>query len=356
MSVEKIYQKLYFGLCVFITILLTLWCVYEYLLDSEVSNVMLRQFNETPEDIQPSITLCDGDPFLNSKFSGQVLDEETFLVNYRNYIIGQEFNDLTNSISKFQNTDYDDVSSSLSDVLEQFSLEVLLDVDATFSVEYQLKENSLVAAENFSRYLTYPNFNTGMISTLKSLEHINVYISARNGNYKCYTFDIPWIKRIPIRRVTIEINAATASDASGIIDLGRYYVKLTYPNQTLQFPRGKRIYLNTHSRFGNCYRFKVTTGAMEVYHRRDKSEKRCNMDWKQQDQKFMNYIIEKSGCNPKHWNIHSAYDYCYEARGCAFQTKYLKLEFHLDKAMFYKEISEVKAYTFQSLIGNAGKI
>ena len=182
MSFEKIYQKLYFGLCVFITILLTLWCVYEYLLDSEVSIVMLRQFNETPDDIQPSITLCDGDPFQNSKFSGQVLDEETFLVNYRDYIMGQEFNYLTKSISKFQNTDYDDVSSSLSDVLEQFSLEVLLDVDAIFSVEYQPKENSFVAAENFSRYLTFPNFNTGMISTLKSLERINVYISERNDS------------------------------------------------------------------------------------------------------------------------------------------------------------------------------
>ena len=190
----------------------------------------------------------------------------------------------------------------------------------------------------------------------------------------------------------MKINATVASDASGNIDLGRYYVKLTYPNQTLQFPRGKRIYLNTHSPFGNCYRFKVITGAMEVYYRRDKSEKRCNKDWKQQDRKFMNYVIEKSGCNPKHWKIQSSYEYCNstkqyqmvterfheigafmppcrsiellstETKGvdagfrCPPRTKYLKLEFQLDKEMFYKEISEVKAYSFQSLIGNAGKI
>ena len=88
----------YFGLFVLITIQFSLWCVYEYLLDSEVSNIRLRQLNETPEDIQPSITLCDGDPFQNSKFSGQVLNEEKFLVSYRNHIIGQDFHYLNELI------------------------------------------------------------------------------------------------------------------------------------------------------------------------------------------------------------------------------------------------------------------
>ena len=41
---------------------------------------------------------------------------------------------------------------------------------------------------------------------------------------------------------------------------------------------------------------------------------------------------------------------------CPPGTKYLKLEFQLDKEMFYKEITEVKAYTLQSLIGNAGTL
>ena len=393
MSFENTYQKLYFGICVFVTIVLTVWCVYEYTLDSEVSNIMLRQLHERPDDIQPSITLCDEDPFKMTKFSGKGLGDEQFLKSYRNYIIGQEFFDFTELIPKIQSTDYDDISTGLSDILEHFSLEVLSSMETTFSVDYDLVENSLVAKQNISRYLTIESLNVGMISKLKSLETIPVYISTRNGNHKCFTFDIPWIKGIPIKLVKLEMNATEAAGNSGNIDLARYYVMLTYPNQTLQASRGKRIYLNTHDRRGTCYRFKVTTGAMEVYHRRDKSEERCNVDWKQQDEKFMNYIIEKSGCNPKHWKIQSNYQYCNstkqyqmitkrfheigafmppcrsiellstETKGvdagwlrCPPGTKYLKLEFQLDKEMFYKEITEVKAYTLQSLIGNAGTL
>ena len=213
---------------------------------------MLRQLHERPDDIQPSITLCDEDPFKMTKFSGKGLGDEQFLKSYCNYIIGQELFDFTELIPQIQSTDYDDISTGLSDILEHFSLEVLSSMDTTFSVDYDLVENSLVSKQNISRYLTIESLNVGMISKLKSLENIPVYISTRKGNHKCFTFDIPWIKGIPIKLVKLEMNATEAAGNSGNIDLARYYVMLTYPKQTLQASRGKRIYLNTHDRRGTC--------------------------------------------------------------------------------------------------------
>ena len=74
---EKLHQ-LYRGVCVFVSIVLTGWCVYEYLVDPEVSSIHLRKFHARPDDIHPSITLCDKNLF--SMYSGNKLDDYQDLI------------------------------------------------------------------------------------------------------------------------------------------------------------------------------------------------------------------------------------------------------------------------------------
>ena len=57
------YTQTYYVLCAFVAIALTSWCIHEYHLDKDVSNIMLRKFHDTEDDIHPSITLCRKDPF-----------------------------------------------------------------------------------------------------------------------------------------------------------------------------------------------------------------------------------------------------------------------------------------------------
>ena len=381
------YERVYFGVCVFVTIVLTLWCVYEYMLDPEVSNIRLRKFHETLDDLQPSITLCVKDP-LEINRSLIRTHFVKLLDLYQKYMGGRpgEYDFDDKLLSELQKLDYDNVTSSLSDILSLFSVYFLSNIDEAVTADYSVKEEFLVANEMNKVYEDYPQL------TKKSLEQIPIYISARNDIFKCYTFDIPWIQGVSIKKIEIEMNATFASMGDSRIALGKYFLLLTYPNQTLQVPPGKRIELNKHDQIADCYSFKLKTGAMEVYHRRDKSEKRCNINWKNHDHMFMNYVIEKSGCNPKHWNIKSNLDYCnsseqhqtirrnfmkigafmppcrsielfsIETDGhnpgwrCPRNNPYFKLRIYLDKEMFYKEISEVKAYTFQSLIGNSGNL
>ena len=104
----------------------------------------------------------------------------------------------------------------------------------------------------------------------------------------------------------------------------------------------------------------------------------------------MNHIIENVGCNPKHWYTLSKLGYCKTTNQykkveekifetgfymppcrsietlptttfgrdpgwrCPLNGRHLDISFDLDKERFYKEISVVSGYTFQSLIGTAG--
>ena len=71
-------------------ILVRLW-VY---LDKDVSNIMLRKFHETEDDIHPSITLCRKDPFdyyLKSTIvDNDEREQNDILLLYANFISGVE--------------------------------------------------------------------------------------------------------------------------------------------------------------------------------------------------------------------------------------------------------------------------
>ena len=147
--------------------------------------------------------------------------------------------------------------------------------------------------KDLRKQIIFPDFNL--------LKHIPIHTSARTAKFKCFTFDVPMIPSVIVRRVMINMNETFASQTTGNIDLGQYYAMLTYPNQTIQVPRGKQILLNKYDLKSVCYKFEVTVGTMEVFRRKDKYEKRCNSNWKNQDQ-IWDHVIEKVGCSPKHWN------------------------------------------------------
>ena len=141
---------------------------------------------------------------------------------------------------------------------------------------------------------------------------------------------------------------------------------------------------------------------MEVIQARDKEEKRCNQNWKNQDEYDLRNIMERIGCNPKFWKIPSNLPYCsnntqYESAltelkrkvglmpPCKGIEKLAQTSFETDdgvdclreksgksqkspsgsrmmlrvwffKETMYKEIVLVRSFTLQGLIGNAGKL
>ena len=386
MSDNSIYLQIFRGFCSVIAIALTSWCFYEYELDNDISDISLRRFHETPDDIHPSITLCRKDPFqYYKKFTnpnGKIKRNNNIILRYISFIRGDDSIKRLNSSIQEQllNMSYDSLTVRLEDVVKEFSISYPVNLDDTYKTFFNARDNTLIMNKNDSerpKDTEWENFTT--------FDHITTYISARHGNCKCFTFDIPVIKAVDIRTIHIQFQ-----DSSADIELGLYYIMLTYPNQTLQVSRGNQIHLDQYIKNTkpNCYKFEVFVGTMEVFRRRNKPKQRCNEDWRHHDQKQLYYIANKVGCIPKHWNTPSHLSNCSSVedhnkinqllfrkdsyippcrsieglskitKGTDLEwrchKKYLEMQFHLDEERFYKEISVVRAYTFQSLIGNAG--
>jgi hypothetical protein len=129
-----------------------------------------------------------------------------------------------------------------------------------------------------------------------------------------------------------------------------------------------------------------------VLRRRDKRNERCNDDWQHHDEKQLRAVFEKVGCNPRHWKIPSTLPNCsttkqysdfndeFNKRNENFMAPcrsieklakekvgtipnpvtcrktWLDLKVYLDAETYYEEVILLPAYTFQSLVGNSGRI
>ena len=57
-SIGKASSMLFHALCIFATMGLVFWCIAEYSLDRDFTEIKFRKFQETPDDIYPSLTIC----------------------------------------------------------------------------------------------------------------------------------------------------------------------------------------------------------------------------------------------------------------------------------------------------------
>ena len=120
--------------CILATIALTSWCIYEYHLDKDVSNIMLRKFHESDDDIHPSITLCDKDPFDYYKKSTVVDQDERrrneMELRYSSFILGYEYSkEYSSDVQELNDIDYDNISVRLEDVINEVYISYPFNLD-----------------------------------------------------------------------------------------------------------------------------------------------------------------------------------------------------------------------------------
>ena len=151
-----LFHRVYHALCVVITIVLTSWCIYEYQLDGDVTNISLRKYHETNDDFYPSITLCDKDPFRIHRCTGDVAwcenkhseKELEVIENYKSYVLGQKRNFDDKTIKALENIDYDNETIGLSDFMSEISISILSETNENIPVTYSAIGNSLVIKED----------------------------------------------------------------------------------------------------------------------------------------------------------------------------------------------------------------
>ena len=378
-------RQIFHVVCILSAIILTCWCIHEFRKDSDVTEVEFKEFHKTTDDIYPSITFCLKKHlmFKDEKLANYNLT----ITEYKEFLRGKKqisgwlFNKKLWD-SKLTNIDYDEVTLSIKDIM---------DTTNALTIRF-LNNNDEIGDRTYWNMKNDQIVQTfGTLDEYKTIESINSYVSARQPNYKCFTFDIPIFLNKLIEQIVIYINGSLFQD--GICwDCDEFFATLHYPGQFIRVPRGNRLSLKSLLKAPtSCYELETSVGSLEVLKRRDKTNQRCNTNWRTHDDQVLKDIIREVQCKPNHWKIESDLKNCtkyeeYRAADNAFnsmkesmppcrsieklskytyeidsQNKYgclysqLRLRFLVDKETLYKQLSLVQSYTVQSLVGNAGK-
>jgi hypothetical protein len=388
-DVRKVYfGRVYHGICIGVVIILIFWCIREFRYDKDVTDVEFKEFHKTSDDIYPSITFCRKWPFILEKLAKY--DRDLTITEYKEFLRGKPtvsgfFLNKKKWDPNWLNIDYDDVTLSLEDVLSKdrgISIHFMTNNDEQIDLTYwNIENNSVVQTHGTSK--KYQN-----------VKFINTYVSARQPQYKCFTFDIPVFKGKLIEQVNININGSIFSDGLICWKCKNFFVKFHYPGQFIRAPRGNMVTFKSQMETSTpCYELETFIGSLEVLKRRDKPNQGCNKMWRKHDLYILKDIMTGVKCKPNHWKIDSDLKSCstykeYEAIENAFNekkgsmppcrsleklSKYtyetdfrntsdclssnreLVLKFMLDRETLYKELILVRSYNLQSLVGNAGK-
>ena len=402
-SKDKCTLKLYRGLCLLTAIILVSWCIYEYSLDRDVTEIKLQKFHESEDDLYPSITICNKSPFYRIKYLNHIkntsiislqdpnsIEEPGIIKAFNNFINGdgQALRNngllLKNSYTKLMRSllelDYDKMTVGIDDLISKFEITIPVNIQKVDSLVYNMTTD----------YFELNELESLLSQSYDEFKVLKTYVSARFSNYKCFSLDIPIRKQVQVRKIALHLNASVFPFG---LSPTQFYFTLTYPKQFMHASQGKQIRIPPGNR-ARCYKFEVFVGSMKVFRRRDRSISRCNIDWRHHDEQQLKHIFDQVGCNPKHWKIESHLPHCttpeqflelnYQLqkkdgymppcrsieklskrtlgkemwREClsSRSKSYLDLQFYLDEESFYEEVILSPAYSLQNLVGNSGKI
>ena len=386
-------HQMYHMTCVLATLGLVSWCYYEYSLNEDTTQIHNREFHKTPDDIYPSTTICLNSPFKEEKL--QEFDPDLTTQKFAQFLMGfppSEYNEETRTLEygvwnkSWIDIDYDYVSYQLADLITWIGVNLLHNDQNILHLSFSVENDTLTRSELAS----------GNIAEMEA------FVSERASYYKCFTFGLPFIQGINVNNMIINFNASIFPYGDIRPKEDDFEITFGYPHQLIQSKSKNVVFYDRKVSKTSCYLLDTAIGSMEVIRARDKEEKRCNQNWKNQDEDDLRNIMERIGCNPKFWKVPSNLPYCsnntqYESAlvelkrkvglmpPCKGIEKLAQTSFETDdgvdclreksgksqksppgsrmmlrvwffKETMYKEIVLVRSFTLQGLIGNAGNI
>ena len=346
-------------ICITSAIAMTIFCSYDYSRNADVSEVSFTYFNNEEESIYPQLTLCVYD------FSAEVevakeLGLEVEQNSLKKIYAGEEWNDVV-------------ISLDMNKVRQKFNSNVI---------------NTCI----FSELHTQPNEpqkcqGKGAVST---------YVSFRGD--KCLVFSYKKPKTVLSASIWLKDSIFPNRTRPRALE---FSIHFTFPEQTFYRPDFYKVTWPIQENPENHFAMHFAFRGIEVIRQRNKAESPC-VDWKSFDSIFIKDVLSTTGCKPfylpelEYPNCTTMKDmkklhqigranFVTRAVNPCIKLQKMQMDFqdeqanvNMEKEVFagieeslrnhdswfrvtmefpednYKDIQQMRAYSVQSLIGNAG--
>ena len=264
--------NIFWSLCVFVTVSLQVYCLIRFYRNEDISTISYKKFHQNINAIYPSFSFCVIPPVLQDelnicqKQAKQQNKTEDFCLEDLSY----EYWD-----DRVSEKGYDNITVSLEDNL--IATHLLLHDYTSFVVS---------------------NFTLGQTSTGFTPSY---YVSFRAITRKCFTFDIPLMKRSLVFRLGILIKKSLFPKGHRPSNYG-FYTYIHYPGQRLTTYNTVKYEWPKRENKTSNYFMKFNIKDVDVISYRNKHNDPCYEDWKGHDSLIMDGLVKESGCKPIYWN------------------------------------------------------
>ena len=284
----SIYLKYsYYLFCFISTISLSTWCVYQYVLDEDLTQINFKRFHDEKVDVYPSVSLCFMNPYLSKEFEHDTSNNIT-LNQYLEFLQGIYWRPEMNNIS------YSKVTLNIMNYFMGY--DVLYRKKENFihmkleDIEYD-KEGWRLPKESF----TEPTM-------------------------KCFTVDMPYIPDEPIKIFNVRIKTSIFRNSNRPSKLvfpnsntntEGFIVLFHYPGQLLNGRyKTKKSWPDRGANDSKSYNMIFLLQNIEVINRRNKWKRKCEPFPFDENERIVKNMLNASGCIPPYVQTRKEFPIC----------------------------------------------
>ena len=252
--------------------------ICKYSKNEDTTLIEYKSFDSGENAVYPELTICNIDPFLNTKL--MEIDIELEKEMYIEYLKGEI--DMNISAELFP---YDKVSLNLFEYLSQIEI-----IEKFGSNRYKHTCNTTRDCP----YMIFKNNYNGF--TLRAHQFV-----------KCFGLEIDTKKSSNVCEIQLLFNHTFKT----IMDqVGMFYLMFNYPNQMFIFQNkgAKQIWDDHVDNYHNINFFQIN--SFEILKRRKKSSTPCFADWNRYDDLVLLEKIEKVGCRTPYQSSFEQFPLC----------------------------------------------
>ena len=263
-TMQKI-NVIFHCICIIAVFIYAVINIYSYWRNEDLCEITFKTFHSKKEDIYPSLSMCFSSPFNLNEMSLRDLNASS----YENYLLGR-----THDKQNFADIDYYNVSIKLDDFL----------IKAYARNKERVREEISVG-----EHVTEQSWGWFW------------------GLMKCFKFNVPFKENIKMSVLRIEFKNAifpnNGQRPSNGWESGGMHIFFHYPNQfSRSFSTNKRFWQNRKVD-ENLNHIRFYHKEMEVLKKRQKSDEKClENDDKNIDDWLIYHIMDTIKCRPPYWS------------------------------------------------------